>query len=54
MFYFMHLFLRYTVVTIHVAGFQTVAIFMQTGGPDKSMVAVDAISDIVRDSSHKV
>lgn len=38
-------------VTIHVAGFQTVAIFMQTGGPDKS---VDAISDTVRDSSHKV
>ncbi|KAG5560414.1 hypothetical protein RHGRI_003657 [Rhododendron griersonianum] len=31
--------------------FQTVAIFMQTGGPDKS---VDAISDTVRDSSHKI
>ncbi|KAG5539932.1 hypothetical protein RHGRI_020229 [Rhododendron griersonianum] len=31
-------------------GFQTVAIFMQTGGPDKS---VDAISDTVRDSLHK-
>ncbi|KAI8561714.1 hypothetical protein RHMOL_Rhmol04G0362200 [Rhododendron molle] len=45
------LFLRYIVVTIHVAGFQIVAIFMQTGGPEKS---VDAISDTVRDSSHKI
>ncbi|CAL5416506.1 unnamed protein product [Camellia sinensis] len=35
-------------------GFQTVAIFMQTGGPDKSVAAVDSISDIVRDSPHKI
>ena len=41
-------------VTIHVAGFQTVAIFMQTGVPDKSAAAVDTISNIVRDSPQKV
>ncbi|KAL0388387.1 UNVERIFIED_CONTAM: Splicing factor U2AF subunit [Sesamum radiatum] len=43
-------FLRYIVVIIHVAGFQTVAIFMQTGLPDKSVVAVDSISGNVEDS----
>lgn len=41
-------------VIIHVAGFQTVAIFVQTGLDDKSMVAVDTVSDIVEDSPHKV
>lgn len=41
-------------VTIHVAGFQTVAIFMQTGVQEKLVAAPDAISDIVKDSPHKV
>jgi hypothetical protein len=48
------LFLRYIVVIIHVAGFQTVAIFMQTGELEKSAAAIDAIGDIVKDSPHKV
>lgn len=47
-------FLRYVVVTIHVAGFQTVAIFMQTGDLEKSMDAVDMVSDVVKDSPNKV
>ncbi|KAF9608152.1 hypothetical protein IFM89_007538 [Coptis chinensis] len=69
-------YLRSIVVTIHVAGFQTVAIFMQTpaylcfiieipcfqtvaifmqtGVPEKSVPAVDATSDIVKDSPHKI
>ncbi|KAK9289218.1 hypothetical protein L1049_017692 [Liquidambar formosana] len=47
-------FLRYVVVTIHVAGFQTVAIFMQTGVPEKSVASVDAISNTVKDSPHKI
>lgn len=41
-------------VTIYVAGFQTVAIFMQTGVQEKVEAAPDAISDIVKDSPHKV
>lgn len=41
-------------VTIHVAGFQTVAIFMQNGEEEKSVAAVDVISDTVKDSPHKV
>lgn len=43
-------------VTIYVAGFQTVAIaiFMQTGVQEKLVAAPDAISDIVKDSPHKV
>lgn len=42
-------------VTIHVAGFQTVAIFVQNG-EEKSVAAAaaDAISDTVKDSPHKV
>ncbi|KAF3457863.1 hypothetical protein FNV43_RR02523 [Rhamnella rubrinervis] len=47
-------FLRYIVVTIHVAGFQTVAIFMQTGDSEKSMTAADTISNVVKDSPNKV
>ena len=47
------LFLRYIVVTI-VAGFQTVAIFMQTGEPGKSDATVTTVSDIIKDSHHKV
>ncbi|KAF8392153.1 hypothetical protein HHK36_022495 [Tetracentron sinense] len=39
---------------IHVAGFQTVAIFMQTGVPEKSVASVYAISDVVKDSLHKI
>lgn len=46
--------LRYIVVIINVAGFQTVAIFMQTGDPERSVDAVDAISDVVMDSPNKV
>jgi len=43
------------VVIIHVAGFQTIAIFMQTGEPERSMDAtVTIISDVVIDSPHKV
>lgn len=41
-------------VTIHVAGFQTVAIFMQTGDLDKSEAVVNEISDVVEDSPNKV
>lgn len=41
-------------VTIYVAGFQTVAIFMQTGVAENSVAAVDRISDAVMDSPHKV
>ncbi|KAL6970593.1 hypothetical protein U1Q18_030289 [Sarracenia purpurea var. burkii] len=37
-----------------IIGFQTVAIFMQTGAPDKSVAAVDSISDIVLDSPQKI
>jgi hypothetical protein len=47
-------FLRYIVLIIHVAGFQTVAIFMQTGHLEKSVAAVEAISDAVEDSPNKV
>ncbi|KAF6156229.1 hypothetical protein GIB67_030232 [Kingdonia uniflora] len=35
-------------------GFQTVAIFMQNGVQEKSMAAVDKISDIVENSPHKI
>jgi hypothetical protein len=42
------------VLIIHVAGFQTVAIFMQTGYLEKSVAAVDPISDAVKDSPNKV
>lgn len=38
----------------HVAGFQTVAIFMQTGDLDKSVAVVNKISDVVEDSPNKV
>lgn len=42
-------------VTIHVAGFQTVAIFMQTGDdPEKSVAAAESVSNVVQDSHHKV
>lgn len=41
-------------VIIHVAGFQTVAIFMQTGVPNKSVDTNDKISSTVEDSIHKV
>lgn len=41
-------------VTIHVAGFQTVAIFMQTRIPEKPATTAAAISDVVNDSQHKV
>lgn len=41
-------------LTIHGAGFQTVAIFMQTGDPDKSMAVLETISDVVKDSPNKV
>lgn len=41
-------------VTIHVAGFQTVALFMQSGEAEKSVASVDSISGIVKDSPHKV
>lgn len=40
--------------TIHVAGFQTVAIFMQNGVSGKSTPAVESISDAVKDTPHKV
>ena len=41
-------------VIIHVAGFQTIAIFMQTGEPEKSVDAAVTISDVVIDSPDKV
>lgn len=44
-------------LTIHGAGFQTVAIFMQTGDPEKSVAAaesIETISDVVNDSPNKV
>ncbi|KAK6161238.1 hypothetical protein DH2020_004619 [Rehmannia glutinosa] len=41
-------------VILLTTGFQTVAIFMQTGLSDKSVVAVDSISDVVEDSPHKI
>ena len=41
-------------VTIHVAGFQTVAIFMQTGDSEKSTTAADTMSNVVKDSPNKV
>jgi hypothetical protein len=47
-------FLRYIVLIIHVAGFQTVAIFMQTGHLEKAVAEVDPISDAVKDSPNKV
>lgn len=47
-------FLRNILGIIHVAGFQSVIIFMQTGDPEKLTAAVDAICDIVNDSPHKV
>ncbi|KAH9764220.1 RNA-binding (RRM/RBD/RNP motifs) family protein [Citrus sinensis] len=47
-------FLRYIVVTIHVAGFQTVALFMQSGEAEKSVASVDSVSGIVKDSPHKI
>ncbi|KAK2985197.1 hypothetical protein RJ640_010486 [Escallonia rubra] len=47
-------FLRYIVVTIPVAGFQKVAIFVQTGVPEKSVAATNSVSDIVKDSPHKI
>lgn len=48
------LFLSYMVVTIHVAGFQTVALFMQSDEAEKLVASIDSISDIVKDSPHKV
>lgn len=44
-------------LTIHGAGFQTVAIFMQTGDPKISVAAaesIETISDVVNDSPNKV
>lgn len=41
-------------VTIHGTGFQTVAIFMQTGELEKSVASVNAVSDDVKDSPNKV
>lgn len=41
-------------VTIHEAGFQTVAIFMQNGELEKKEPAKNAVSDNVEDSSNKV
>lgn len=41
-------------VIIHVAGFQTIAIFMQTGEPARSVDVAVSISDVVIDSPHKV
>lgn len=41
-------------VTIHEAGFQTVAIFMQSGELEKKEPATNALSDDVEDSSNKV
>lgn len=41
-------------VTIHEAGFQTVAIFMQNGELEKKEPATNAVSDNVEDSSNKV
>lgn len=41
-------------VTIHEAGFQTVAIFMQSGELEKKEPATSALSDNVDDSSNKV
>ena len=48
--------LSYIVVIIHVAGFQTVAIFMQTGELERSMdsAVTNTISDVVIDSPDKV
>lgn len=40
-------------VTI-VAGFQTVAIFMQTGEPEKSKATVTTVNDVVEGSHDKV
>ncbi|CAH8277302.1 unnamed protein product [Arabidopsis lyrata] len=44
----------YVMVTIHEAGFQTVAIFMQSGELAKKEPATNAISDNVKDSSNKI
>jgi hypothetical protein len=41
-------------VTIHEAGFQTVAIFMQNGELEKKEPAANAVSDNVEDSSNKI
>ncbi|KAJ9558799.1 hypothetical protein OSB04_013413 [Centaurea solstitialis] len=46
--------LRYTVVTIHVAGFQTVAIFMQTGVLEKPVAGAVSVKKIVEDSPNKI
>lgn len=48
--------LRHIVVIIHVAGFQTIAIFMQTGESERSVDAAvtNTISDVVVDSPDKV
>ncbi|KAL0414277.1 UNVERIFIED_CONTAM: Splicing factor U2AF subunit [Sesamum radiatum] len=43
-----------TMPLLSSCGFQTVAIFMQTGLPDKSVVAVESISGNVEDSPHKI
>ncbi|ONK69945.1 uncharacterized protein A4U43_C05F28600 [Asparagus officinalis] len=40
-------------VYIHVPGFQTIAIFMQTGAPKKTLPTVKAISEVVKDLPHK-
>lgn len=41
-------------VTIYVAGFQTVAIFMQTGVSEKPVAGAVSVRNIVEDSSNKV
>ncbi|CAH2059598.1 unnamed protein product [Thlaspi arvense] len=41
-------------LTIHEAGFQTVAIFMQSGELEKKEPATNALSDSVEDSSNKI
>lgn len=51
--------LRFILVIIHEAGFQTVAIFMQSGSSEKPKAGGDSISevvisDFVEDSPHKV
>ncbi|GJT31490.1 splicing factor U2af large subunit B [Tanacetum coccineum] len=46
--------LRHTVVTIHVAGFQTVAIFMQTGVSEKPVAGAVSVRNVVEDSPNKI
>lgn len=41
-------------VNIHVPGFQTIDIFMQTGVQEKPVAALNEITDIVKDSPQKV